>query len=143
MMRVMSEKGLGCAAVVDAQDRLQGIFTDGDLRRLIERGQDLRSLSAGDVMHRNPRTVKADALAVDAADLMEEARITVVLVLDADKRLAGAIGISGVFLPQRMVVFLQPRRGRLPFMARTDAFDVQGLVEVHPQAFTALHAEAE
>ena len=94
MMRVMSDKGLGCAAVVDADDRLLGIFTDGDLRRLIERGQDLRNLTAGEVMHRAPRTVCADALAVDAADLMEEARITVVLVLDGDQKLAGAIGIN-------------------------------------------------
>jgi len=94
MMRVMSDKGLGCAAVVDTDDRLLGIFTDGDLRRLIERGQDLRSLTAAEVMHRTPRTVSAEALAVDAADLMEEARITVVLVLDADKKLAGAIGIN-------------------------------------------------
>lgn len=94
MMRVMSAKGLGCAAVVDDDDRLLGVFTDGDLRRLIERGQDLRSLTAAEVMHRTPRTVSADALAVDAADLMEEARITVVLVLDGDKKLAGAIGIN-------------------------------------------------
>jgi len=94
MMRVMSAKGLGCAAVVDGDDRLLGVFTDGDLRRLIERGQDLRSLTAAEVMHRTPRTVSADALAVDAADLMEEARITVVLVLDAERRLSGAIGIN-------------------------------------------------
>jgi arabinose-5-phosphate isomerase len=94
MMRVMSAKGLGCAAVVDGDDRLLGVFTDGDLRRLIERGQDLRSLTASEVMHRTPRTVSADALAVDAADLMEEARITVVLVLDAERRLIGAIGIN-------------------------------------------------
>ncbi len=94
MMRVMSDKGLGCAAVVDADDRLLGIFTDGDLRRLIERGHDLRHLTAGEVMHRTPRTVSADALAVDAADLMEDARITVVLVLDAENKLAGAIGIN-------------------------------------------------
>ncbi|MCV2351648.1 SIS domain-containing protein [Paucibacter sp. Y2R2-4] len=94
MMREMSAKALGVAIVVDAQDRVAGIFTDGDLRRLVERGQDLRSLSAADVASKNPRTVSADALAVDAADLMEAARITVVLVVDAERHLLGAITIN-------------------------------------------------
>jgi arabinose-5-phosphate isomerase len=91
MMREMSAKGLGAAAVVDEQGRVLGIFTDGDLRRHIEQGRDLRALKAGEVMHRTPRTVHPDALAVDAADLMEEARITLVLVVDADRRLVGAL----------------------------------------------------
>jgi arabinose-5-phosphate isomerase len=94
LMRVMSVKGLGCAAVVDAQEQLRGVFTDGDLRRLVERGADLRGLCAGDVMHSRPRTVQADALAVDAADLMEEARITVVLVTDAAGTLVGALNTN-------------------------------------------------
>ena len=94
LMREMSAKALGMAVIVDAEDRVQGIFTDGDLRRLVERGQDLRSLTAGEVMHANPRTIAADALAVDAADLMETARITVVLVADARKQLLGAITIN-------------------------------------------------
>ncbi|MET0520262.1 MAG: KpsF/GutQ family sugar-phosphate isomerase [Burkholderiaceae bacterium] len=94
MMRTMSAKGLGVAVVVDGSDVVQGVFTDGDLRRLIERGQDLRALSAADVITRSPRTVAADALAVDAADLMEAARITVVLVVDAQQRLQGAITIN-------------------------------------------------
>ena len=94
MMREMSAKALGVAIVVDAEDRVAGIFTDGDLRRLVERGQDLRSLSAADVASKNPRTVSADALAVDAADLMEAARITVVLVVDAERHLLGAITIN-------------------------------------------------
>ncbi|MFO1250658.1 MAG: KpsF/GutQ family sugar-phosphate isomerase [Inhella sp.] len=91
MMKTMSAKTLGCAAVVDGSGVLQGIFTDGDLRRLIERGTDLRPLRAADVMHARPRTLRAEALAVDAADLMEEARITVVLVVDEAGRLVGAI----------------------------------------------------
>lgn len=91
MMREMSAKGLGAAAVVDDAEHVLGIFTDGDLRRCIERGIDLRGLKAGDVMHRSPRFVHPDALAVDAADLMEEARITLVLVVDEDQRLVGAI----------------------------------------------------
>ena len=94
MMREMSAKALGVAIVVDAQDRVQGIFTDGDLRRLVEKGQDLRDLTAGQVASKNPRTVSANALAVDAADLMESARITVVLVVDETLQLQGAITIN-------------------------------------------------
>jgi arabinose-5-phosphate isomerase len=94
MMREMSAKSLGCATVVDAQGRLLGIFSDGDLRRLVERGADLRSLTAAEVMHLHPRAVRPDALAVDAADLMEEARITVVLVVDAAGHLVGALSYN-------------------------------------------------
>jgi arabinose-5-phosphate isomerase len=85
LMREVSAKGLGMSAIVDAEDRVLGIFTDGDLRRLIEKtgsSADLRALSAREVMHANPRTVQADALAVMAADLMEANRITSVLVVD-------------------------------------------------------------
>jgi arabinose-5-phosphate isomerase len=91
LMRVMSAKGLGAAAVVDTAMQVLGIFTDGDLRRLVEKGGDLRSLTAGQVMHPSPATVAPDALAVDAADLMEQRRITSVLVADAQGRLAGAL----------------------------------------------------
>ncbi|MCV2360792.1 KpsF/GutQ family sugar-phosphate isomerase [Paucibacter sp. TC2R-5] len=94
LMREMSAKALGVAIMVDADARVQGIFTDGDLRRLVEKGQDLRGLTAADVCSKNPRTVAAEALAVDAADLMEAARITVVLVVDAEQRLQGAITIN-------------------------------------------------
>jgi arabinose-5-phosphate isomerase len=68
-----------------------GIFTDGDLRRLIERGADLLSLQAADVMHAHPKLVAAQALAVEAADVMERHRITSVLVVDAAGRLVGAL----------------------------------------------------
>jgi arabinose-5-phosphate isomerase len=91
LMREMSAKGLGAAAIVDATGQLLGIFTDGDLRRLVEQGRDLRSSVASDVMHAKPRTIALDALAVDAAVLMESHRITSVLVLDADGRLCGAV----------------------------------------------------
>jgi arabinose-5-phosphate isomerase len=91
LMREMSRKGLGASAVVDAAGKAVGIFTDGDLRRLIEKGQDLRALRAGDVMHTAPRTVRQDALAVEAADLMEQHRITSILVVDAQGLLCGAI----------------------------------------------------
>jgi arabinose-5-phosphate isomerase len=91
LMREMSSKGLGASAVVDAQGAVQGIFTDGDLRRLVEKGQDLRGLRADDVMHRGPRTVAPDALAAQAAALMELHRITSVLVVDAQGKLVGAL----------------------------------------------------
>jgi arabinose-5-phosphate isomerase len=87
----MTGKGLGFTAVADAEGRPIGIFTDGDLRRLIERGADLRALKAEDVMHRSPRLVRADALAVDAAGVMETHRITSVLVVDEAGRLVGAL----------------------------------------------------
>ena len=91
LLRAMSSKGLGFAAVAGADGRPLGIFTDGDLRRLIERGVDLRDLSAEQVMHVNPRLVRADALAVDAASLMEQHRITSVMVVDAAGVLVGAL----------------------------------------------------
>ncbi len=94
LMREISDKGLGMSAIVDADDRVLGIFTDGDLRRLIENSGssvDLRNLSALEVMHANPRTVRAEALAVVAADLMETNRITSVLVVDEQGRLCGAL----------------------------------------------------
>jgi arabinose-5-phosphate isomerase len=91
LLREMSGKGLGFAAVADAAGRPLGIFTDGDLRRLIERGADLRALTAEQVMHANPRLVRADALAVDAASLMEQHRITSVMVVDAEGLLVGAL----------------------------------------------------
>jgi len=71
-----------------------GIFTDGDLRRLIETGRDLRPLTASAVMYPRPRRVREDALAVDAADLMELHRITSVLVVDAADRYIGALNFN-------------------------------------------------
>jgi len=91
MLREMTGKGLGFTAVASADDEILGIFTDGDLRRLIERGADLRSLVARDVMHPTPRRIRADALAVEAADLMELHRITSVLVVDVGGRLLGTL----------------------------------------------------
>jgi len=91
LMREMSQKGLGATAVVDPAGRVLGIFTDGDLRRLVEKGQDLRQLCAADVMHRNPSTIALAALAVEAAELMELRRITSVLVIDAKGLLCGAV----------------------------------------------------
>ncbi len=94
MLGEMTGKGLGFAAIVDADGRALGIFTDGDLRRLIERGADLRALHAEDVMHRQPRSVSADALAVDAAEVMERHAVTSVLAVDAAGRLVGALNTN-------------------------------------------------
>jgi arabinose-5-phosphate isomerase len=91
VLRQMTGKGLGFTAVVDDAQRVLGIFTDGDLRRLIERGADLRGLLAQQVMRNDPKSIRADALAVDAADLMERYRITSVLVVDDQARLIGAL----------------------------------------------------
>jgi arabinose-5-phosphate isomerase len=91
MLRDMTGKGLGFAAIADAQHRVLGIFTDGDLRRLIEKGVDLRPLKAADVMHPGPKLVRAGALAVDAAGVMELHRITSVLVVDNAGALVGAL----------------------------------------------------
>ncbi len=91
LMREMTDKGLGATAVADADGRVLGIFTDGDLRRLVAKGQDLRALTAREVMHVGPHLVREDALAVDAADLMERHRVTSLLVVDAAERLIGAL----------------------------------------------------
>jgi arabinose-5-phosphate isomerase len=94
LMREMSSKGLGASSVVDADGRVLGVFTDGDLRRLIEKGTDLRGLKASDVMHAQPRTIAAEALAVEAAEMMELHRITSILVVDEGGRLCGAINTN-------------------------------------------------
>ena len=94
LMREMSMKGLGASAIVDAAGQVLGIFTDGDLRRRIEAGADLRSATAAEVMHPNPRRIAPDALAVDAAEMMEAHAITCVLVMDAADELAGVVHIG-------------------------------------------------
>lgn len=91
LMREISAKGLGASAVLDEEGNIVGIFTDGDLRRLIEQGTDLRTAIARDVMRPRPRTVQEEALAVEAADLMEAHRISSVLVVNAQGRLCGAL----------------------------------------------------
>ncbi len=94
LMREMSAKGLGASAVVDEGGHVLGIFTDGDLRRLVEAGVDLRNSTAGDVMHAHPHTVRADSLAVEAVALMEQHSITSVLVLDQAGVLCGALNTN-------------------------------------------------
>lgn len=91
LMREMSAKGLGAAAIVDAAGKPLGIFTDGDLRRHIEAGTELRSKTAGELMHTSPRSIRAQALAVDAVALMEEHHINSVLAIDENGVLVGAL----------------------------------------------------
>ena len=88
----VTRKGMGMTAIIDDDDRVLGIFTDGDLRRLIEQGKDFSKTPISELMHRNPRLVAPDQLAVDAVDLMEEHRINQVLVAD-DGKLVGALHI--------------------------------------------------
>jgi arabinose-5-phosphate isomerase len=94
MMREMTRKGMGATAVVDDGQRVLGIFTDGDLRRLIEGGHDLRAYTAREVMHPGPKLVREDDLAVEAAEVMEQHRITSVLVVDGQDRLVGALNTN-------------------------------------------------
>lgn len=94
LMGEMSAKGLGAAAVVDDAGRVLGVFTDGDLRRKIEAGVDLRAVKAGEVMTAGPRTIRDDVLAAEAVSLMETYRINVLLVVDAAGVLVGAVNTN-------------------------------------------------
>ena len=98
LMREISAKNMGASAVVDAQGQLLGIFTDGDLRRCIEKGIDLRQAKASELMHAQPRTIAADALAADAAQMMEQYGITSLLVVDSEARLVGMVHIRDLML---------------------------------------------
>jgi len=91
LMKVMSQKGLGASAIVDDEGYVVGIFTDGDLRRLIEKGVDVRQLTAKDVMKSQPTTIRKEALAAEAAQLMEQRQITSLLVVDQNQHLCGAL----------------------------------------------------
>jgi arabinose-5-phosphate isomerase len=89
--------GIGMTAVVDEARRVKGVFTDGDLRRALERGIDLSSISINDVMTSNPRTIGAHALAVEAVQLMEAHKVNQVLVVDEAGALLGALNMHDLF----------------------------------------------
>ena len=89
----MSRKRLGMTAVVDADGRLTGLFTDGDLRRTLDAGTDVRGARIADVMTSNPKTIDEEALAVEAAQLMETHQINALLVTDSERRVVGALNI--------------------------------------------------
>lgn len=98
LMRAISAKNLGAAVVVDANQQVLGIFTDGDLRRRLEAGTDLRGASAAQLMHPQPRTIAAQALATHAAQMMEQHGITSIPVVDGQQRLVGMVHIRDLML---------------------------------------------
>ncbi|MBS7350015.1 MAG: KpsF/GutQ family sugar-phosphate isomerase [Comamonas sp.] len=98
LMRQMTAKNLGAAVILNPQQQVAGIFTDGDLRRCLEAGKDLRQHSAGDLMYPRPRTIAAQALATQAAQMMEQHGITSVLVVDEAQHLLGMVHIRDLML---------------------------------------------
>jgi arabinose-5-phosphate isomerase len=90
----MTRKHLGMTAVVDANQQLIGVFTDGDLRRALDdEGVDLRNATVAELMTRGPKTIGADKLAAEAAQLMEKHQIHALLVVDDEQRVVGALNI--------------------------------------------------
>lgn len=81
-------------AVVDADDRILGVITDGDLRRHVDELNDIRTLPAGRVMTRDPRTITTGELAAKAVDVMQKHRVQGLLVVDRDRRLVGALNFQ-------------------------------------------------
>jgi len=94
----ITRKRMGMTAVIGPDGRHAGIFTDGDLRRFLERGDDARVVKVGEVMTRNPVTIEAAALAVEAVRRMEERRVSQLLVVDGEGRLVGALHIHDLLL---------------------------------------------
>ena len=93
----MSAKGLGMTAIVDDANRILGIFTDGDLRRTLDAGADIRETPIRDVMHTNCKTADQDMLAAEALHMLEENKITGLLVINDDGILVGALNIHDLF----------------------------------------------
>lgn len=89
----MTRKGMGLTAVVDAYQHVVGIFTDGDLRRAIDRGLDVRDVLVQQVMTANCKTVQPDLLAAEALGIMQDMKINALLVVDQDRALCGAINM--------------------------------------------------
>ncbi len=89
----ISRKGLGMTAIVDARRHVVGIYTDGDLRRTLEKKLDFSATPIAAVMSKHPRTIGPDALAAEAVQLMEQHNISQMLVVDADNKLVGALNM--------------------------------------------------
>ncbi|WP_114563887.1 KpsF/GutQ family sugar-phosphate isomerase [Ephemeroptericola cinctiostellae] len=94
---MMSQKRMGMTAVVDEAHKVLGVLTDGDVRRLFEKGVDVRTLRIDDVMHPNPHTIASDVLAVSAVEMMQTHRINQLLVVDQDHALVGALNVHDLF----------------------------------------------
>jgi arabinose-5-phosphate isomerase len=97
VLAAMSRGGMGMAAVLGRDERLMGIFTDGDLRRAMERYGDLRQIEVGALMTRQPRTIAPERLAVEAVEIMERHKVNQLLVTDAGGRLIGALNMHDLF----------------------------------------------
>jgi arabinose-5-phosphate isomerase len=94
----MSQKGLGMTTVVEDSERLAGIVTDGDLRRLMQKRKgEAFELTAGECMTRNPVTIAPDELASAALSLMEQRKITSVVVVDPDRRVRGVVHLHDLW----------------------------------------------
>jgi len=93
----MTDKGLGMTAIVGENLALEGVFTDGDLRRTLDSGADIHKTRISDVMHSDCKTTSADVLAAEALHLLEENKITSLLVTDENNRLIGALNIHDLF----------------------------------------------
>jgi arabinose-5-phosphate isomerase len=93
----MSKKGMGMTAVLDRQGRVAGIFTDGDLRRTLERVSDIRSLRIAEVMTRNPHAILPGKLAAEAVELMDRHKVNQLLVVTESGDLVGALNMHDLF----------------------------------------------
>ena len=93
----MTNKGLGMTTIVDDNNTLLGIFTDGDLRRLVELNQDIRHLTVNDVMNPKPCCISAEQLAVEAVNMMENLKISQLVVVDSANRVVGALNFHDLF----------------------------------------------
>ncbi len=93
----MTDKGLGMTAIIDEKNTILGIYTDGDLRRTLDTGSDIRTTTIREVMHANCKTTSADVLAAEALHLLEENKITSLLVADDNGKLVGALNIHDLF----------------------------------------------
>jgi len=93
----MSRGRMGMTAILDDAERVLGIFTDGDLRRTLEKGVDLRTTPIRTVMGASPRTIAPDRLAVEAVEIMERNKVNQILVVDEQKRLIGALNMHDLF----------------------------------------------
>lgn len=89
----MTRKGLGMTAVVDGEGRLTGIYTDGDLRRTLDKSGDIRALKVSETMSRHPRTIAAERLAAEAVQMMEQHKINGLLVVDDNNKPVGALNM--------------------------------------------------
>jgi arabinose-5-phosphate isomerase len=89
----ITSKGLGMTAIVDAEQRMLGVFTDGDLRRALDAAADLRGTRMDQVMTRNPKSVHPGMLAAEAVHLMEAHRITSLIVTDENRKVVGALNV--------------------------------------------------